>query len=59
MANSNTFVDGYTSGGEQVTTLSQVQGAGLTIPSGDFIKDEVDSYYASMSSGGAFGNKKY
>ena len=37
MANSNTFVDGYTSGGEQVTTLSQVQGAGLTIPSGDFI----------------------
>lgn len=37
MANSNTFVDGFTSGGEQVTTLSQVQGAGLTIPSGDFI----------------------
>ena len=37
MANSNTFVEGYTAGGDQVTTLSQVQGAGLTLPSADFI----------------------
>lgn len=28
-------------------------------PSGDFIKNEVDLYQASMNSGGAFGNKKY
>ena len=32
MANNNTSIDG-----EQITTLSQVQGAGLTIPPGDFI----------------------
>lgn len=37
MANSNTFVEGFTSGGEQVTTLSQVQGSGLSLPSGNFI----------------------
>jgi non-heme Fe2+,alpha-ketoglutarate-dependent halogenase len=28
-------------------------------PSGDFVKEEVALYQASMSSGGAFGNKKY
>ena len=37
MANSNTFVEGFTAGGDQVTTLSQVQGAGLTLPSANFI----------------------
>ena len=37
MANSNTFVEGFTGGSDQITTLSNVQGAGLTLPPPDFI----------------------
>lgn len=37
MANSQTFLEGNTGGGGQITTLSQVQGAGLQIPGSDFI----------------------
>lgn len=37
MANSQTFIDGYTGGGGQITTLAQVQGQGLTIPGDNFI----------------------
>jgi hypothetical protein len=37
MANNNTFVDGFTSDGSQVTTLAQLQGSGLTLPSVEFI----------------------
>lgn len=37
MANSNTFVEGFTGGSDQITTLSNVQGAGLTIPTPNFI----------------------
>ena len=39
MANSQTFVEGLTGGGDQITTLANIQGAGLRLPSptADFI----------------------
>lgn len=39
MANSQTFVEGLTSGGDQITTLANIQGAGLKLPAAtaDFI----------------------
>src|SRR6056300_1234036 len=37
MANNQTFINGYGTDGGQVTSLSNIQGKGLTIPSSDFI----------------------
>ncbi len=37
MANDQTFINGYGTDGGQTTTLSNIQGNGLTIPSSDFI----------------------
>lgn len=37
MANSQTFVEGLTGGTDQITTLANIQGAGLSLPSANFI----------------------
>jgi hypothetical protein len=59
MANSNTFVEGFNSGGDQVTTLSQVQGAGLAIPSANFINIRAPGKIEALFSNNGNAEKLY
>jgi len=59
MANSNTFIDGFTSDGSQITTLSQVQGAGLSLPIKGFIDIRAPGKIAALFNNNGNAEKLY